>query len=134
MDTLCVRLTMQPQHEPIQNFYKYSNDHSKEKSHEKQYNDISRLSFSVTACIRIQQHLSRFRKKPEKQGHMWSFAQVFGSKLLLTVSTQHFSFVVAMRLHVDNTNKAGDYLRTSKSRCCLLTHSRLRWSSAQHSQ
>jgi hypothetical protein len=24
MDTLRVRLTMQPQHEPIQNFYKYS--------------------------------------------------------------------------------------------------------------
>ena len=79
MVTLRVRLTMQSQHKPIQNFYKYSNDHSKEKLHEKQYNDISRLSFSVTACIRIQQHLSRFRKKPEKQGHMWSFAQVYGS-------------------------------------------------------
>ena len=59
--------------------YKYSNDDSKEKSHEKWYNDISRLNFSVTACIRIQQHLSGFRRNPEKQGYMWSFTQVLGS-------------------------------------------------------
>ena len=48
----------------------------------------------------------------------------------LAISTQHFSIAVVMRPRVDYTNKAGDYLRTSKSRHCPLTHSRLRWSSA----
>jgi hypothetical protein len=43
---------------------------SKVKSHEKRYNDIYRLIFSVTACIRIQLHLSKFRKNSEKQGYM----------------------------------------------------------------
>ena len=42
--------------------------------------------------------------------------------------------MVAIRLCVDNTNKAGDYLRTSKSQRCLLTHSQLRQSSAWCSQ
>jgi hypothetical protein len=44
-------------------------DH-KMKLHEKRYNDIHRLSFSVTACIGIQLHLSKFRKNSEKQGYM----------------------------------------------------------------
>jgi hypothetical protein len=43
MDTLCVRLTMQPQHEPIRNFTSILH-RSQMKSHEKQYNDIYRLS------------------------------------------------------------------------------------------
>jgi hypothetical protein len=43
MDTLHVRLTMQPQHEPIRNFTSILHQ-SQMKSHEKQYNDIYRLS------------------------------------------------------------------------------------------
>jgi hypothetical protein len=50
MDTLRVRLTMQPQHEPIRNLTSILH-RSQMKSHEKRYNDIYRLSFSVTACI-----------------------------------------------------------------------------------
>jgi hypothetical protein len=69
MVTLRVRLTMQPQHESIQNFTSILH-RSQMKSHEKRYNDIYRLSFSVTACIGIQLHLSEFRKHSEKQGYM----------------------------------------------------------------
>jgi hypothetical protein len=69
MDTLRVRLTMQPQHEPIRNFTSILH-RSQMKSHEKRYNDIYRLIFSVTACIIIQLHLSEFRKNSEKQGYM----------------------------------------------------------------
>ena len=39
MDTLHVQLTMISAQANTK-FYKYSNDHSKEKWHEKQYNDI----------------------------------------------------------------------------------------------
>ena len=66
MVTLHVRLTMQSQHKPIRNFV-YTCSDKKEKSHEKRYNDISRLNFSVTACIWIQQHLSEFWKKPREK-------------------------------------------------------------------
>jgi hypothetical protein len=64
MVTLRVRLTMQPQHEPIRNFTSILHC-SKVKSHEKRYNDIYRLIFSVTACIRIQLHLSEFRRNKD---------------------------------------------------------------------
>jgi hypothetical protein len=43
MDTLRVRLTMQPQHEPIRNLTSILH-RSQMKSHEKRYNDIYRLS------------------------------------------------------------------------------------------
>ena len=75
-----------------------------------------------------------FRKNLEKKGYMWSFAQVLGSIYISPLSIQHFSFTVVIRLRVDNTNKAGDYLRTSKSQHCLLTHSHLRQSSARRNQ
>ena len=63
MVTLRVRLTMQPQHEPIRNFTSILMIIQKRNRMKKRYDDISRLIFSVTACIGIQCHLSKFWKK-----------------------------------------------------------------------
>ena len=79
------------------------------KSHEKRYNDISRLSFNVTACIWIQLHLVGFRKNRHKTRIYVILWTGLWLRLLLAISISFFSFAVTIRLRIINGNNPGIY-------------------------
>ena len=95
-------------------FYKYSTCHSKEKSHERRYNDIYRLRFSVTTCIRIQSHLSEFTRNVWKRRIYVILCTGLWLRLLL--ADQQSILVSQSNETACHTRiNSGDYFSTSKS-------------------
>jgi hypothetical protein len=62
---------------------------------------------SVTACIEYGYAYPSL-EETQKNKDICDLYTGLWLRLLLAISTLHFSFAVAMRLRVDYTNKAGD--------------------------